>query len=159
MPDPAVPPTIVISHLAAGPTAPTAANQVWPNVLHTRVADVVSQMGPGPWAKRIIADERQLVTLIASPPGAGNRPHWHRDFDEWWVVLAGRLQWELTGGTVVQAAKDDIVWVPRGTVHHIQNVGADPSLRLAVAMPPAVHYFSPCDQCGYTDDGPREWSA
>ena len=159
MPDPAVPPTIVISHLAAGPTPPTAANLVWPNVLHTRVADVVGQMGPGPWAKRIIADERQLVTLIASPPGAGNRPHWHRDFDEWWVVLAGRLQWELTGGTVVQAAKDDIVWVPRGTVHHIQNVGADPSLRLAVAMPPAVHYFSPCDQCGYTDDGPREWSA
>ena len=69
MPDPAVPPTIVISHLAAGPTPPTAANQAWPNVLHTRVADVVSQMGPGPWAKRIIADERQLVTLIASPPG------------------------------------------------------------------------------------------
>jgi mannose-6-phosphate isomerase-like protein (cupin superfamily) len=158
MPEPAVPPTIVISHLAAGPTPPTA-NQVWPNVLHTRIADVVGQMGPGPWAKRIIADERQLVTLIASPPGAGNRPHWHRDFDEWWVVLAGRLQWELTGGTVVQAAKDDIVWVPRGTVHHIQNVGVDPSLRLAVAMPPAAHYFSPCDQCGYTDDGPRQWSA
>ena len=57
------------------------------------------------------------------------------------MVLAGRLQWELTGGTVVHAAKDDIVWVPRGTVHHIQNVGADPSLRLAVAMPPAAHYF------------------
>ena len=59
-----------------------------------------ARWGPGAWAKRIIADERQLVTLIASPPGAGNRPHWHRDFDEWWVVLAGRLQWELTGGTV-----------------------------------------------------------
>jgi mannose-6-phosphate isomerase-like protein (cupin superfamily) len=61
-----------------------------------------------PWSKRLIADERQLVTLIASPPGGGNRPHWHRDFDEWWVVLGGVLEWELTGGTVFRANKDDI---------------------------------------------------
>jgi mannose-6-phosphate isomerase-like protein (cupin superfamily) len=153
------PPTIVISRLADGPTPPTAANAVWPNVLHTRIADLIRQMGSGAWAKRIIADERQLVTLISSPPGTGNRPHWHRDFDEWWVVMAGRLEWELTGGIVVRADKDDIVWVPRGTVHHIRNAGEAPSLRLAVAMPPAAHYFSPCEQCGYTDDGPREWSA
>jgi len=26
-------------------------------------------------------------------------------------------------------------------------------------MPPAAHYFSPCEQCGFTDDGPREWRA
>jgi quercetin dioxygenase-like cupin family protein len=75
------------------------------------------------------------------------------------VVLAGTLEWELTGGIVVQGKKDDIVWVPRGTVHHIRNVGQDLSLRLAVAMPPAMHYFSPCEQCGFTDDGPREWHA
>jgi mannose-6-phosphate isomerase-like protein (cupin superfamily) len=153
------PATIVISELATGPTPPHAARTTWPNVLHTRLAAVVTQMGPAPWSRRIIADERQLVTLIASPPGGGNRPHWHREFDEWWVVLAGRLEWELTGGSVVQATKDDIVWVPRGTVHHIRNVGEELSLRLAVAMPPAMHYFSPCEQCGYADDGPREWCA
>ena len=149
---------IVISRLVTGPI-PAAANDTWPNVLHTRIADVVGQMGAPPWAKRLIADERQLVTLIASPPGGGNRPHWHREFDEWWVVLAGRLEWELTGGVVVQATHDDIVWVPRGTVHHIRNVGDELSLRLAVAMPPARHYFSPCEQCGYRDEGPAEWCA
>jgi mannose-6-phosphate isomerase-like protein (cupin superfamily) len=151
--------TIVIDRLAAGPIAPQSVNPTWPNVLHTKIADVVKKRGLPPWSQRIIADERQLVTLIASPPGGGNRPHWHRDFDEWWVVLAGRLQWELTGSVVVSAAKDDIVWVPRGTVHHIVNVGSEMSLRLAVAMPPATHYFSPCEQCGFTDDGPREWCA
>jgi hypothetical protein len=26
-------------------------------------------------------------------------------------------------------------------------------------MPPATHYFSPCEQCGFTDNGPREWQA
>ena len=87
------PVTIVINRLALGPTAPDAGSP-----LLTRVAEVVAQMGPAPWSKRIIADERNLVTLIASPPGGGNRPHWHREFDEWWVVLGGRLQWELTGG-------------------------------------------------------------
>jgi mannose-6-phosphate isomerase-like protein (cupin superfamily) len=151
-------PTIAIAHLAAGPTPPRA-NATWPNVLHTRVADVVARMGPPPWSRRLIQDERQLVTLIASPPGGGNRPHWHRDFDEWWVVLAGRLSWELTGGVVLTGEKDDLVWVPRGTVHHIRNVGEGLSLRLAVAMPPATHYFSACEQCGYDDEGPREWNA
>src|SRR5262249_61078003 len=104
-------------------------------------------MGPAPWAKRIIADERQLVTLIASPPRGGNRPHWHRDFDEWWVVLAGTLEWELTGGTVVRGVKDDLVWVPRGTVHHIRNVGEDLSLRLAVGRPPPPPLVHPSEQC------------
>ena len=151
--------TIVISHLATGPTAPVVSSATGPNSLHTRVADVVATMGPPPWSKRIIADERQLVTLIASPPGGGNRPHWHRDFDEWWMVLGGTLEWELTGGIVFRATKDDIVWVPRGAVHHIRNVGTDLALRLAVAMPPAWHYASPCAQCGYSDDGPREWCA
>jgi mannose-6-phosphate isomerase-like protein (cupin superfamily) len=157
--DPVPVSTIVIRHLATGPTPADLTTTAGPSALHTRIGDVVWQMGPPPWSKRIIADERQLVTLIASPPGGGNRPHWHREFDEWWVVLGGRLEWELTGGVVVQATKDDIVWVPRGTVHHIRNVGQELSLRLAVAMPPAMHYFSPCEQCGYTDDGPREWCA
>src|SRR2546430_7580285 len=95
------PPTIVITSLAPGPLPPTTASSAWPNVLLAHVSEVVAQMGPPPWSKRIIADERQLVTLIASAPGGGNRPHWHREFDEWWVVLAGRLQWELTGGVIV----------------------------------------------------------
>lgn len=159
MADPASVPSITISHVAEGPCPPTTANAIWPNVLHTRLDELVAELGPGAWAKRIIADERQLVTLISSPAGTGNRPHWHRDFDEWWVVLGGRLQWELTGGVVVDAAKDDIVWVPRGTVHHIRNVGTELSLRLAVAMPPAWHFFHPCEQCGFSDDGPREWCA
>ena len=150
--------TIPITDLVKGPIAPRA-NAAWPNVLHTRVDELVRTMGPAPWSKRIIADERNLVTLIASAPGGGNRPHWHREFDEWWVVMAGTLEWELTGDVKVRAQKDDIVWVPRGTVHHIRTVGDQVSMRLAVAMPPAVHYYSPCEQCGFADDGPAQWSA
>jgi mannose-6-phosphate isomerase-like protein (cupin superfamily) len=159
MPDAKSGSALSITDVVAGPIPPRVLNAAWPNVLHTRVADVVEKMGPPPWAVRIVEDERNLVTLIASPPGGGNRPHWHRDFDEWWVVMAGRLQWELTGGTVVQAAKDDIVWVPRGTVHHITTVGDEMTLRLAIAMPPALHIYNPCEQCGYAEDGPAEWGS
>ena len=101
--------TITIPHFATGPTPPRAANPDGPNTLRTRVADLVAKMGPPPWSRRVIQDERQLVTLIANRPGGGNRPHWHADFDEWWVVLAGEFTWELTGGIVVDARKDDIV--------------------------------------------------
>jgi quercetin dioxygenase-like cupin family protein len=44
------------------------------------------------------------------------------------VVMAGELEWELTDGTVVRAKKDDIVWVPRGTVHHIRAAGDEMTL-------------------------------
>ena len=77
------------------------------------------------------------------------RPHWHRDFDEYWVVMAGTLQWELTGGEVIVAEKDDIVFVPRGSVHHIQNIGDGLSLRLAFALPPAEHIWIDCAECGH----------
>jgi mannose-6-phosphate isomerase-like protein (cupin superfamily) len=149
------PPALLnIADVVQGPIPPRAVNAAWPNMFHTRIADVVDKMGPPPWSVRLIQDERNLVTLIANGPGTGNRPHWHNDFDEWWFIMGGTLQWELTGGTVVVAEKDSLVWVPRGTVHHIQNVGSGLSLRLAVSMPPAVHYYSSCEQCGYQDDGP-----
>jgi len=70
MPTVESPISIVINRLASGPTAPSVDAASGPSVLHTRVAEVVARMGPAPWARRIIADERNLVTLIASPPAA-----------------------------------------------------------------------------------------
>ena len=132
-----------------GPMKPRLVNLSMPNMLHTRMSEVVAEMGPPPWSKRIIEDERNNVTLIANAPGTGNRPHWHRDFDEYWYIVEGHLQWELTGGKVIQAQKDDMVFVPRGTVHHITNIGDGLSLRLAFALPPAEHIWTDCAECGY----------
>ena len=132
-----------------GPIPPRVVNSVSPNKLRTRVSEIVEEMGEPPWSVRVIEDERNLVTLIANPPGTGNRPHWHRNFDEYWVVMQGTLQWELTGGEVIVAEKDDIVFVPRGSVHHIQNVGDGLSLRLAFALPPAEHVWTDCAECGH----------
>ena len=141
--------TLRIEDQVEGPMPPRVVNPVSPNKLRTRVQEIVDEMGEPPWSVRVIEDERNLVTLIANPPGTGNRPHWHRDFDEYWVVMAGTLQWELTGGEVIVAEKDDIVFVPRGSVHHIQNIGDGLSLRLAFALPPAEHVWTDCAECGH----------
>ncbi len=140
--------TLQIDDQVEGPIPPRIMTPVSPNKLRTRVSEIVEEMGEPPWSVRVIEDERNLVTLIANMPGTGNRPHWHREFDEYWVVMAGTLQWELTGGEVVVAEKDDIVFVPRGSVHHIQNIGDGLSLRLAFALPPAEHVWTDCAECG-----------
>ena len=67
--------TITITQLATGPTPPKAATPDGPNALRTRVAELAARLGPPPWSRRVIQDERQLVTLIANQPGGGNRPH------------------------------------------------------------------------------------
>ncbi len=141
--------TLDIEDQVEGPIPPRVVNVVSPNKLRTRVSEIIDEMGEPPWSVRVIEDERNLVTLIANPPGTGNRPHWHRNFDEYWVVMEGTLQWELTGGEVIVAEKDDIVFVPRGSVHHIQNIGDGLSLRLAFALPPAEHVWTDCAECGH----------
>ncbi|MCH8235009.1 MAG: cupin domain-containing protein [Chloroflexi bacterium] len=143
---------IKIADTVEGPIPPRVDSDDWPGVIHTRIQDIVIARGPAPWSVSLIRDERNNATLIANDPGTGNIPHWHKDFDEWWIVMRGTLQWEYTGGRVVRANEGDVVWVPRGSVHHIQNVGDGLSLRLAVSMPPAEHFASPCGVCDYAPE-------
>ena len=140
-----------IADVVEGPIPPRVDNDFGPGMMHIEIDDIVQQMGPPPWSKLIIEDERNRGTLIASMPGHGNHAHWHAAFDEWWFVMAGELRWELTGGRIIHAKKGDIVWIPRGTVHHIVTEGEEMSLRFAFAMPPAVHVWQEqCENCEVT---------
>lgn len=140
-----------IADTVEGPIPPRVDKPIGPGRLHIKVDEIVARRGPAPWIELCIEDERNLGTLIASAPGQGNRAHWHSNFDEWWVVMGGKLRWELTGGEIIQAVKGDIVWIPRGTVHHIVTEGDEMSLRFAVAMPPAVHVWQDeCENCDLT---------
>ena len=140
-----------VTDVVEGPIPPRVDNPMGPGMMHIEIQKVVDEMGPAPWSKLLIEDERNLGTLIASMPGQGNHAHWHSNFDEWWAVMAGELRWELTGGKIIHAKKGDIVWIPRGTVHHIVTEGTEMSLRFAVAMPPAVHIWQDeCENCDVT---------
>ena len=80
--------TSAISDVVKGPIAPRVDNSEGPGTMHIKIQEVVDRMGPAPWATKLIEDERNWGTLIASNPGEGNRAHWHSNFDEWWVVMA-----------------------------------------------------------------------
>ena len=143
---------VKIADTVEGPIPPRVDKDDWPGKIHTRIQDVVDAMGPAPWSKSLIWDERNNGTLIANDPDSGNIPHWHKDFDEWWIVMRGTIQWHYTGGKEVTAHEGDVVWVPRGSVHHIKNVGDGLSLRFAVSQPPAEHYASPCKVCDHAPE-------
>ena len=75
MTTPAEPGTLLnISDIVSGPIAPRIVNAASPNMLHTRIADVVAEKGPPPWSARLLQDERNLVTLIANPPSYWQSP-------------------------------------------------------------------------------------
>ena len=52
-------------------------------------------------------------------------------------IVVANWQIPLRLGQRTALIQGDIVWVPRGTVHHIKTIGDEVSMRLAVAMPPA----------------------
>ena len=88
----------------------------------TTVADILEARGAPPWSETLIDDGRNNVTLIASGPGHSNDAHVHPDFNEWWLVMEGELEWEVGDYPPVRAVVGDVVMSPAGTRHLITTV-------------------------------------
>ena len=125
-----------------GRSAPPAYPTEPPNMLHTRLTEIVAGSGEPPWKHTLVADDRNAAFLICQAPGMANRAHWHYDFDEWWMVLGGELTWEIGSRPAIHAAEGDIVYSPRGFRHSIKTVGTRPSLRLPVTPPDNPHVWT-----------------
>lgn len=65
------------------------------------------------------------------PPRLIAPPHLHRNDDESWYVLEGRLRIRI-GGDEVEAHEGSAVFVPRGTPHTYWNPGPGPTRYLLV---------------------------
>jgi quercetin dioxygenase-like cupin family protein len=74
------------------------------------------------------------------PPGEGPPMHVHAREDEAWYVLEGELRFSL-GGELAPAAAGSFVFVPRGTPHCFQNVGAAPARILVLFTPSGMERF------------------
>lgn len=68
-------------------------------------------------------------------PGTGPGRHIHEDADETFVVLEGRVVFEVAGRRVVRGA-GETAYVPRGTEHAFQVVGTA-TARMLVTFTPA----------------------
>ena len=139
------------SHSIKGPRAndaiPFPDQTLPPNLVHSRLDQLMAHFGEPPWSTTLLDDDRNKANLICHGPGMSNNAHWHPDFDEWWTILAGELTWEVGEGRPMIHARDgDIVFVPRGMRHHITTVGSEISLRLPVTTPESLHIYSDDDK-------------
>jgi quercetin dioxygenase-like cupin family protein len=73
-------------------------------------------------------------------PGEGPPLHAHANEDEAWYVLEGELRFRL-GADMRRAPAGSFVFVPRGTQHCFQNVGAQPARILVLFTPAGMESF------------------
>ena len=97
---------------------------------------------------RFLVDETHgvgsvVVFEFAVPPQARvPAPHYHRDVDEVVYGVAGTLTVTLDGRQIPVRAGES-VFIPRGSVHHHQNLHADTAKALVVLTPGSIgrRYF------------------
>ena len=82
-----------------------------------------------------------VVVLGTSPPGGGPPPHRHRNEDEMFIVLDGKIRFFANGQWTEPLAPGSIVYTPRGAVHTFQNVGETHSRQWIIATPSGFERF------------------
>ena len=109
-------------------------------VPHTSMEEQTRRFPKGSsWAKRVINTNNSAffnsATLVCQTKGRGFRRHYHPDCDEFWVVLAGRMQFEIEGvGESIIAQTGDIVYAKKGLKHKMTVLSDEPAIRLSVSV-------------------------
>lgn len=110
------------------------------NVLHSNIDDIRTEMGKAPWLYLVAYTSTDQTALICQNPGEGARKHCHVTHDEWWVVLEGEFEWRLKDRTI-KTKTNDIVFLPKGTVHSIVCTGDKSGIRLACGARDMEHVY------------------
>lgn len=94
----------------------------------------------GPIEVRFLLESAQTagaLTMFDFLVPAGARvpvPHSHEAFDETIYGLAGALTWTLDGNQM-RVGPGEILFIPRGHVHHFVNAGAEDARQLSAITP------------------------
>lgn len=106
---------------------------------HISIDEIKRELGPPPSSTRVVLADHLVAVFIYQNSGQVNDNHCH-DYDEWWMVLEGEIDWVIEGREEpVHARAGDFVYVPAQTFHHIFPTGGKPSIRLGVALPGHGH--------------------
>ena len=111
-------------------------------------SEIMGRHGDGErWAERLIDDGRNLAVWISAPPGTPPDPHIHPDFNEWWIALDGRTQWQIGQYEPVLSEWGDIVMAPAGFAHDIQPKVGVQAIRFGVTHPNGNHNIKGIAPC------------
>ena len=107
-----------------------------PNLVHTRTDELMARKGEPPWSEVVVKNEHVRATLICHGPGMANKPHWHPDINEWWLLLKGEVSYHYSSNRPpFHMREGDVVFMPEGYRHELTTIGDGPSLRLAIGTP------------------------
>jgi quercetin dioxygenase-like cupin family protein len=82
-----------------------------------------------------------VVITNSTPPQSGPPPHRHRNEDEMFLVLEGKVRFLANGQWTEPLEPGTVVYTPRGVVHTFQNVGETSSRQLVIGTPSGFELF------------------
>jgi mannose-6-phosphate isomerase-like protein (cupin superfamily) len=97
------------------------------------------------WREKIIDDGNSLAYMIQEAPGSKYARRMFADSPAWWVVVEGRVRFEIEQGgggfETVEATKGSYVFVPERMVHSLEVIGDEPAIRFEVTLYSATPVF------------------
>ena len=94
-----------------------------------------------------VNDDRSFANIIMGNyqrPQPGNKGHYHEEGGEFWLIMLGKIRYNIEGLEQFEAEPGDVVYVPRQTWHLASNGGQEGlrSCRLAMnGFPYQAHMF------------------
>jgi mannose-6-phosphate isomerase-like protein (cupin superfamily) len=85
---------------------------------------------------RFVADDDNFMNVIRgkgmpTPPDS-NKGHFHIDYNEFWVIAEGTVDYKMEGMKVYTADVGDVVYAPQGRWHRASWAGGGMSTRIAI---------------------------
>jgi mannose-6-phosphate isomerase-like protein (cupin superfamily) len=119
-----------------------------PYLIYDEIAAEFDKQPKKSGVQRFINDDRAVSNAIYGyakdlpPANPSDRGHYHAECAEFWVILAGQMEYKLEGQPTLIANVGDIVYAPRMTFHRPRFYGDAPACRLAMNGYPEIgHLF------------------
>jgi mannose-6-phosphate isomerase-like protein (cupin superfamily) len=131
------------AHMAtqAAPPTPVRIPLLEPGKLQTRLDTLKATKGAPPWSEALVLTDDIQAFIICHPPGQPNDTHYHLH-DEWWVVLQGEIVWHIEDEPApIRARAGDFVFGPKNRWHHLEPVGTEPTIRVAINARGEFHRY------------------
>jgi mannose-6-phosphate isomerase-like protein (cupin superfamily) len=107
---------------------------------------VNSSVPPKPGDHAFVRDANNFMNVIRghgmpTPPDS-NKGHFHIDYNEFWVIAEGTVDYKMEGMPFYTANVGDVVYAPQGRWHRASWAGNGMSTRIAInPRPEGMHNF------------------